>query len=232
MAFSVEDFHDLIELLAQHPEWRTELRRHVLSDELLELPTLVRQLVEAQNRAESRLDRLEAALRTLAEAQARTESTLRDMVDSQSRTTDRLGDLDGRMLEIDFRQKGPAYLSPIARRLRVVESGPLADLLDDAVDEGRLTPEERNAIMRTDVVLSGRRRDDGQDIYLLVEVSGGVRTHDVERALDRAALLSKLGRPVLPIVAGRRIHEDAAAMARTTGAWYAGEGQITPPLLT
>ena len=46
MAFTVEDFHDLIELLAQHPEWRAELRRHVLSDDLIELPTLVRQLVE------------------------------------------------------------------------------------------------------------------------------------------------------------------------------------------
>jgi hypothetical protein len=230
MAFTVEDFHDLIELLAQHPEWRTELRRHVLSDELIELPALVRQLVDAQNRTESRLDRVEAALQTLAEAQSRTEAKLVDMVEWQSRATDRLGDLDGRMPEIDFREKGPAYLSPIARRLRVIESGPLADMLDDAVDEGRLTAEERNAIMRSDVVLSGRRREDGQDVYLLVEVSVGVRKHDVERAVERASLLAKLGRPVLPVVAGRRIHEDASAMARTAGAWYAEEGQITPPL--
>jgi hypothetical protein len=134
------------------------------------------------------------------------------------------------MLEIDFRQMGPAYLSPIARRLRVIESGPLADMLDDAVDEGRLTADERNAIMRADVVLSGRRRDDGQDVYFVVEVSGGVRVHDVERAVERARLLAKLGRPALPVVAGRRIHEDAAAMARTAGAWVADEGQLTPPL--
>jgi len=38
MPFTVEDFQDLIRLLAQHPEWQAELRLHVLSDELLELP--------------------------------------------------------------------------------------------------------------------------------------------------------------------------------------------------
>jgi hypothetical protein len=147
----------------------------------------------------------------------------------QPRVESRLGDLDGRLLELDFDRKGPAYLGPIARRLRVIESGPLADMLDDAVDEGRLSPDERNAILRADVVMSGRRRTDSQDIYLVVEVSAGVRTHDVERAATRAMLLQKLGRPVLPIVAGRRIHDDAAELARALDVWYADEGQLTPP---
>jgi hypothetical protein len=40
VAFTVGDFHDLIRLLEEHPEWRAELRRHVLSDELVELPSL------------------------------------------------------------------------------------------------------------------------------------------------------------------------------------------------
>src|SRR5205823_6409482 len=76
MAFTVQDFQDLIRLLAEHPEWRAELRRHVLSDELLELPALVRQLAdqlatlttrveglaEAQARTEQRLERIEAGL--------------------------------------------------------------------------------------------------------------------------------------------------------------------------
>ena len=46
MSFTVDDFQDLIRLLQQHPERRAELRRHVLSDELLELPAVVRQIAE------------------------------------------------------------------------------------------------------------------------------------------------------------------------------------------
>lgn len=243
MAFTVEDFHDLIELLAQHPEWRAELRRHVLSEDLIELPALVRQLVEAQARAEARLagvearlervegrlegvegrmDRVEAALERLTEIQAR-------IVTRLGRVEDRLGSLDGKMLEVDYARRAPSYFSPIARRLRVVEDGPLADLLDDAVDAGQLTDDEREEIMRADLVLTGRQRQDGHDVYLVAEISVGVRPHDVERAATRAALLAKLGKPALPVVAGESVTEQAAALAREQGVWYAEGGRVTAP---
>jgi hypothetical protein len=48
VAFSVQDFHDLVRLLEQRPEWRAELRRLVLTEELLALPAIVRELAEAQ----------------------------------------------------------------------------------------------------------------------------------------------------------------------------------------
>lgn len=257
MSFTVEDFHDLIELLAQHPEWRAELRRHVLSDELLELPALVRQLTEAQTRAEARLegveDRLEGVEDRLERVEARLEGVesrlegldsrlerltmvVGELAAAQGRTEtlvgrfeDRLGDIDGRVLELDFARRGPAYLGPIARRLRVIDTGPLADMLDDAVDEGRLTESERRTIMLTDTVLTGRRRDTGQDVYLLVEISGRIDVHDVERASERAKLLEKLGRPVLPVVAGRRIDADVATLALEQGVWSALGGLVTAP---
>ncbi|HJY82880.1 MAG TPA: hypothetical protein VKK81_17570 [Candidatus Binatia bacterium] len=37
MSFTVEEFRDLIRILEEKPEWRAELRRWVLSDELLSL---------------------------------------------------------------------------------------------------------------------------------------------------------------------------------------------------
>lgn len=264
MSFTVEDFHDLIELLAQHPEWRAELRRHVLSDELLELPSLVRQLVEAQartearlrelteaqartetaiagltaaeQRTEARLDRLEATVQALAEAQVRTEARL-DGIDTRldgidtrlDRIDVRLGSLDGDALENRYARRAPTYFQSIARRLRVIEAGPLAELLDEAVDAGQLTEPERDTISRADLVLSGRRRTDGQEVYLLTELSVGVGVHDVERAVERARLLAKLGRPVLPFVAGDRINDEAARLAREQGVWYADRGHITPP---
>jgi len=72
MAFSVEEFRDLLRLLEERPEWRADLRRVVLTDELLALPSLVRKLTEAQRRSEERLGRMEAELALLrAETEVR-----------------------------------------------------------------------------------------------------------------------------------------------------------------
>ena len=38
MPFTVEDFRDLVQLLEERPQWRTEMRRLVLSDEYLAVP--------------------------------------------------------------------------------------------------------------------------------------------------------------------------------------------------
>ncbi len=58
MMIDYAEFRDWIDTLYRHPEWRQELRRLVLTDEILELPQLVRELVEAQKRTEQRVDRL------------------------------------------------------------------------------------------------------------------------------------------------------------------------------
>jgi hypothetical protein len=47
MAFTIGEFHDLIELLEQHPEGRADLRPRVLTEEVLGLPQVVRELAEA-----------------------------------------------------------------------------------------------------------------------------------------------------------------------------------------
>jgi uncharacterized coiled-coil protein SlyX len=93
MAFTVSDFHDLVRLLDQHPEWRAELRRLILTEELLSLPQVMRELAqdvralaEAQARTENRVDRL-------AEAQARTEERVDRLAEAQARTEERLEQL-------------------------------------------------------------------------------------------------------------------------------------------
>ena len=75
VAFSVQDFHDLVRLLEQHPEWRAELRRLTLTDELLGLPAVVQELAEAQRRTEQRVEEL-------AEAQRRTEQRLEELAEA------------------------------------------------------------------------------------------------------------------------------------------------------
>ncbi|MBI4493584.1 MAG: hypothetical protein HY690_12410, partial [Chloroflexi bacterium] len=101
MPFTSDDFQDLIRLLERHPEWRPELRRLVLSEELLELPARIGQLADS---TVQRFGRLDAALERLAEAQEQTErrlATLTARVDAlaeaQARTEQQLATLTARV---------------------------------------------------------------------------------------------------------------------------------------
>ena len=58
MPFTVTDFHDLVRLLEEHSDWRTELRRVLLSQDLLDLPRAVQELVVAQRRTEEAITHL------------------------------------------------------------------------------------------------------------------------------------------------------------------------------
>jgi hypothetical protein len=109
MAFTVQEYLDLVRLLAEHPEWRAELRRLLLSDDVLALPAIVRDLAaaqqrteerlgaltEAQQRTEERIEQLEGIVQTLAEAQQRTEERLGALAEAQRRTEARLERLEG-----------------------------------------------------------------------------------------------------------------------------------------
>jgi hypothetical protein len=285
MAFTVDDFHDLLRLLDQHPEWRAELRRHVLGDELPELPVLMRQLTarvealaEAQARTEAKLEVLTARVDALVQAQARTDARVDALTEQMAGLTARvdalterldaltarvdalteqmqvlvaqmgalaermgqaevrlkdLGDdmaeVKGEVFEARYARRAGAYFSPLARRVRVLDFGRLADALDDAVEAGQLTAGERAEILATDLVLTGVHRDDRAEIYLLVEVSAGIGPSDVKRAADRAALLARLGRPVVPVVAGKRSDPEPDAMARAAGVWQVLDGHAIPP---
>ena len=93
-----------------------------------------------------------------------------------------------------------------------------ADLLNQADD-----------LALADLIMRGKRRTDGSDAYLLVEVSWGVGPYDVERAARRAELLTHLGMPVIPAVAGRRLTAEAVELARAKQVWQVLNGSSVAP---
>ncbi len=242
MAFGIHDFQDLVRLLEERPEWRAELRRVLLTTELLELPAVVsalaqevsvlaqavRELVEAQRRTEARvggvegrLDRAEVEFgefrQEVREAQHRTDQRL-DRLDQQ------VGDLRGSDLERRSRERAGAYFRQVVRRATPLSSQQVVDLIDAPEAEANLTPEERDDILWADLVVHGRRRTDGNEVYLVVEVSAGLDPNDVERAVRRAGLLNRL-RPALAAVVGERITPEAEALAETRGVWRVLDGR-------
>jgi len=215
MAFTVQDFHDLVALLTQHPEWRAELRQLVLTEELLALPQIVRDLAEAQQRTERQIAQL-------VEVQRRTE---RQIV----RLQDDVGELKGIVLEERYRNHAFAYFSRLVRRIHTLVEDELVALLEEAVARGALSEDGMDEIARADVVVRGQQRESPGEVYLVVEVSWGVGPGDVERAVRRAALLSQTGLQTMPVVAGERITDEAAELARAMRVWQVLDGRVTAP---
>ncbi len=228
MASTVRDLQDLIVLLEEHPEWRAQMRRLVLTDDVLALPSIVEEiaaevralaeaqrrteerleaLAEAQRRTEERMGELAAAIHTLVETQKRTEETLRRMGSD-------LGKLKGDALERRYRERAPYLFARVLRRPRLVPLEELDDRLAEAVERGALTEEDLLDVLAADAVVRGFHRQQDRVIYVVAEVSWVVDTDDVRRAIRRAAHMEKAGYPAVPVVAGFAISESALRMVR------------------
>lgn len=81
-----------------------------------------------------------------------------------------------------------------------------------------------------DIIARGLRRSDRTSVYLLVEISWDVGPTDVERASRRAALVARLGTPVVAAGAGHWIAPGAASDAQRLGVWVVTNGRATSPV--
>lgn len=218
MSFTVNDLQDLTRLLATHPEWLSEVRRLVLTNELLALPDIVRELAEAQRRTEERLDQLvarmdELAVRMdqLAEAQRHTEERLDRLTMIMERLVKQMAEIRGDTLEMKFRDKAPAYFGRWLRRVRVV---PITDI--ETQLETKLNDREMMDLFALDVLVRGQTRSTeakGEEIWLAVEVSSVVDERDVQRAERRASLLRRAGLRAVPVAAGAQVNAEAESVA-------------------
>jgi hypothetical protein len=102
------------------------------------------------------------------------------------------------MLEMRYAQRPYAYFKDFIRRARTLSVDELYDLLEGL----NLTEAEVRDVVECDALIFGRDPEDGKPTYLLLEASWTVDLEDVERASRRAALLSRAGLTVLPVVAG------------------------------
>ena len=214
VSLQVNDVRDLIRLLAEHPEWRAELRPLILGDELDRLPAIVAELAEAQRRTEARVEEL-------AEAQRRTETRLSELaatvdrlvvrVDALAESVDRLSvvvrDLQqdtGVLYEARFERKAPSLFGQWLRRPRVVSLSDL-DRFDEAEAAGQLSQREVDALQALDlIVVGGDKGVPGfPETLLAVEISRTLDVDDLDRADERAKILASIGYRSRAAVGGR-----------------------------
>ena len=244
MPFTVEDFHDLVRLLEERPEWRAEMRRLVLSDEYLAVPE---QIAEFRRDAEQRFREVDEQIaevrREVAEVRQEVAELRRDTASQFSRVVLQIGQLQtdmktvkddvaqlkGENLERRYHERAHAYFGRLIRKAQVVTAEELSGMLEDAEGRGVLSASDRDEVGWADLVLRGRWRADDRHVMVLAEISSVVDRHDVLRATDRATLLAKLGTPVVPVVAGASVTERAADMARSRNVWQMLNGRVVEP---
>ena len=165
----------------------------------------------------------------LTEAQRRTEEQVANLTRATQTLTIDVGELKGDNLERRYRERAPAYFARLVRRARALSVEELDSVLEGVLARGELSEAEAEDVALANLVVRGRRREDGAAVYLVVEVSWGVGPHDVERAARRAALLARTGTPALPVVAGKTLTAEAARLVRTMQVWQLTDGQAVSP---
>ena len=245
---------DLIRLLNENDEFRQAVRRHVLSDELIQLPE---RLAKFETRVEGFIGEQREFNQEQRKFNQRMEGSigeLRDTVARQgksiARQGDAIGELSGTVAEQgkSIARQGDAIgelRGKVARQVVGVHFLEIADSMGfqfkgflTRLDLGQLIfqretdipQNDRRSFFRADLVIETTDAE-GAIHYIAVEASYTADQRDTSRAQRNAALLTQLtGHPAHAAIASvRNVHEIQALIDNGTVYWYALEpADFTP----
>lgn len=235
---TVNDLHDLVRLLTQHPEWQAELRRLLLTDELLELPAIVRQLVEAQRRTEEQVARLTEAQQRTEEAQRRTEEQIAKLTETVAWLVEETRGLREWQRGEAGRREGERYERNLIKRAALLFMGGQGGSTDNPLVQERLVRWLR-PILSIDRLLPPHEDPSYADIIwwkgdkvLIGEASLKIDRHDVLRALQWAQTLRNAGVDATPFVAGDEwATPEAQQLAQEKGVEWLIDSTPSPGLI-
>lgn len=218
---------DLLRELRAHPEWRDELRRELLPDELLAMPATLAAMAAAQTRTDERLATLIERMDALTGRVDALVRVVEGVVVEMRRVSDRTDRALGGIVELRCQRRPYAYFSSIATRLKLLEVDALEDILEPAVAEARISEVDALEVRRADGVFKGR--SEGRELYLVMEASAVVDEQDVRRATARAAVLRQAGLDVLAVAAGEELDRHIGDLAANAGVWLVTDGRVVRP---
>ena len=202
----IETFEDILAAMENNPRLQAAMRQHVLDQEFLQLPAIVRELQQA--------------VQELQQAVAQLTQLVHDYI---AATDARLNRLEGnihRLIGTDYERKAARRASRRANRylgmedmlviyaVTMPDNNQFPEILDDAIRAGRMNESEADELEEVDIVMRGPGG------YAVAEVSVTLDETDVQRARERAGLLSKaVTEPVRAIVIGARALDVAYQLA-------------------
>jgi archaellum component FlaC len=243
--YEIHTFEDLLNVLKAEPMWLEELRKLILTSDLLKLPERFEEFVQKDfKELNDRVDRMEQEMRGLIDRVDGMEQEMIGLKDEVKGLKQRVEKIDERLTKVesdvevlkedvrtlkndvaelkgsDFerkvRENAPAYLGKLIRKCKVLDKAIIADQLDEALDAGRITEEEREEALSVDLVAEGYLRVEPQKKVLVVaEVSVKSDKVDVERAHKRSKLVEKaFGMLTIPAVIGKKYTAGAKNKAK------------------
>jgi uncharacterized protein (UPF0335 family) len=232
----IATFEDILEALRGNPIWVEQMRAIILSEELLTLPERFerflrnefRPLKEKTDKIEKDVEVLKADVKVLkedVEVLKQDVAVLKEDVavlkqdvailkqDVRGLKVD-VNTLKGESFENKVRDRAPAFFGKLLRRTRVITTQDFVDALDDAVDAGLISDNDRDYALNADVVVRGKMKDSGKEVILVGEASVTVDLEDVERASKRAEITAKAFRQeAIGVVVGKEITDRAQKAA-------------------
>ena len=204
---TINDINDLARILREQPEWVDTLRSLLLTQELLELPSRVAELVKVVEAMSQRLDRMEGRLDGMG-----------GRLDSLE---GRFSNLEGNDYERRVRyrvlSRVQQYFGMADAYLSLTQNDPEARELSRAITHALrnsvVSHDEVDDLHNTDIIIS-----DPDNRHAAIEVSITASREDVERAQRRAETLGKAtGGTTQAIVATVNLRDDVARQAEAAG---------------
>ena len=192
---TINTIHDLSRILREHPEWREELRRTLLTEELLALPQRLTEYAQATDR---RLDALTESVASLVE-HAKVVDRWLESVDRRLESVDRrLESVDRRLDALTESVSALAEHAKVAdRRLESLEEGMAVNNRHIGEMKGRFMERDVSdnaALIASDMGLVWQKSLDRQEVVALVDEAvrngkaAGIPTNHL-RVLRRADLI-------------------------------------------
>jgi predicted transcriptional regulator len=231
--YKISNFADLIRALKDHPEWLRKLRRTILTQEFLTLPSKFGKFrrsakerldaIEKQvQEVREKLDVLEKQVQEVKEKMAFLEQQMQEVEEKVEGIRKRL-DMDvwvlkGMWLEMKVKDNIFSFFSAHFLDAKVISQDKVNELLSLAMEKGIISAEEREDVLRLDLIIEGTLLSTKEPVLMAVEVSYTIDKFDVQRVVRRADILKKaMGRKVLPAVVGYRIAEDTKKLITKNG---------------
>lgn len=212
MTTPINAFQDILDAMERNPKLRDALRRHILTDDLLELPAQVKALTETVAALAETVNNLSENVKALTLDAKETKANMARMGGHLSNlmgtnyesTVARIAD---RLARRHLRVRNPAVVA----RAKGANATPPLPVGDQAAEAGRISWDEADDLVLSDVIIAGLA-EEGEDIFVVAEISMTVQQRDRGNAARRADILQRAtGTTTIPVTIG--ISQELPALA-------------------
>ena len=224
----INNFDDILRAMEQDPALREAMRRHILTEELLQLPAQVNRLENSVNRLQEGQDRLETRMDNLETRMGNLEAGQEELKSRMDRMAGRLGAIFGSDYETRSLRVAPRKLRQVmgirnATLILAARQIPLNDIfpiLEQAITSGRISEAEADDLEALDLAFAGEDPS-GNTIQAAIEASVTVDQEDTRRSVRRAGILERAtGTPTKPAIIGDTISPEDRTHADTLGVTF------------